>query len=73
MIKCPLGCRQFVNFNCVFPLCSFKQNGIEEKDFINHLKEEHHEEMLDISKKENISINMVEMITVSNSKVFINS
>jgi len=62
-----------VNFNCVFPSCSYKRNGIEEKEFLNHLKEEHHAEMLDISKKEDMPINMVEMITVSNSKVFINS
>jgi hypothetical protein len=29
--------------------------------------------MSDISKKENIPIKMAEMITISNSKVFINS
>ena len=62
-----------MNFNCVFPLCSFKRNGIEEQDFINHLKEQHHAEILDISKKEDMPISMIEMITVSNSKVFINS
>ena len=62
-----------MNFNCVFPNCSFKRSGIEEKEFLIHLKEEHHAEMLDISRKENMAINMVEMITVSNSKVFINS
>jgi len=37
------------------------------------LNEEHKNEMQDISKKENISIEMAEMITASNSKVFINS
>jgi len=62
-----------LNFNCVFPSCSYKRNGIEEEDFLNHLKEEHPAEMRDISKKENIPIKMAEMITVSNSKVFINS
>ena len=62
-----------MNFNCVFPSCVFKRNGIEEQDFQIHLKEEHHVEMLEISKKENMPINMVEMITISNSKVFINS
>jgi len=62
-----------VNFNCIFSSCSFKRNGIEEKDFLNHLKEEHHAEMLDISKKEDMPISIVEMITVSNSRVFINN
>jgi hypothetical protein len=62
-----------VNFNCVFPSCNYKRNGIDEEKFLNHLKEEHHTEMLDVSTKENMPINMVEMITVSNSKVFINS
>jgi len=37
------------------------------------LKEEHHDEISDISKKENISIKMAEMMVTSNSKVFINS
>ena len=62
-----------MNFNCVFSSCSFKRNGIEEKEFLNHLKEKHYAEMFDISKKEDISISIVEMITVSNSKVFINT
>ena len=62
-----------MNFNCVFPSCSYKRNGIEEAEFLNHLKEKHYAEMQDICKKENMPINMVEMITVSNSKVFINS
>jgi len=61
-----------VNFNCVFPSCNYKRNDINEEDFLNHLKQEHHAEMLDVSKKENIPINRVEMISVSNSKVFIN-
>ena len=62
-----------MNFKCIFPSCSYKQNGIEEKEFLDHLKEEHNAEISDISKKENLSINIVEMITVSNSKIFINS
>jgi hypothetical protein len=63
-----------LNFNCVFPSCSFKRNDIEEEEeFLKHLNEEHKKEMQDISKKENISIEMAEMITASNSKVFINS
>jgi hypothetical protein len=56
----------------VFPSCNYKRNGIDEEDFLIHLKEEPHSEMLDVSKKENMPINMVEMISVSNSKVFIN-
>ena len=62
-----------MNFKCVFPSCNYKRSDIEEDEFLKHLKEEHHNEMLDISKKENIPIKMVEMITISNSKVFINS
>ena len=37
------------------------------------MSEKHSEQILAISKKENISIKAVEMITVSNSTVFINS
>ncbi|MDH3339774.1 MAG: hypothetical protein OEL84_00660 [Nitrosopumilus sp.] len=62
-----------MNFNCVFPSCNFKRNDIEEKEFLKHLNEEHYDEMLDVSKKENMSIKAVEMIAVSNSTVFINS
>ena len=62
-----------LNFKCVFPCCGFKRNNVEEEEFLKHLKEEHQNEMLDISKKENIPIKMAEMITVSNSKVFINT
>lgn len=62
-----------MNFDCVFPSCNFKRNDIEESEFLKHLNEEHHNEMIDISKKENMPIKAVEMITVSNSKVFINS
>ncbi|KAF6242169.1 hypothetical protein C6988_09780 [Nitrosopumilus sp. b1] len=62
-----------MNFKCIFPNCNYKKNDIEEEDFLKHLKEEHQEEMLEASKKENIPINMVEMMSVSNSRVFINS
>jgi hypothetical protein len=62
-----------MNFNCVFTSCDFKCNNVEEIEFLKHLKEEHSNDILKISKKENISINTVEMITTSNSSVFINS
>ena len=62
-----------MNFNCVFPTCNYKRNDIEEEEFLKHLKEIHHNELLDISKRESIPITMAEMITISNSKVFINS
>ena len=61
-----------MNFYCVFPSCNFKGNVIDEKEFRNHLNEKHLTEMLSISKKEDIHINFVEIMTVSNSKVFIN-
>ena len=57
----------------MFPLCHFKCNNVEEIEFLKHLKEEHSDELLKISKKENMSIKAVEMITASNSSVFINS
>ena len=57
----------------MFPLCHFKCNNVEEIEFLKHLKEEHSDELLKISKKENMSIKAVEMITTSNSSVFINS
>ena len=62
-----------MNINCIFSSCDFKQNNIEEKEFLKHLREKHFDEILEISKKENMSIKAVEMITVSNSTVFINS
>jgi len=62
-----------VNFKCVFSSCRYKQNNVEEEKFLNHLKEEHSVEISDISKKENLPINIVEMITISNSRIFINS
>ena len=62
-----------MNFNCIFTTCNFKQNNIEESEFLKHLQDEHTKEIIDISKKENMSIKAVEMITISNSIVFINS
>ena len=64
---------QLLNINCIFLSCDFKRNNIEETDFLKHLSEKHSDEILEISKKENMSIKAVEMITVSNSTVFINS
>ena len=64
---------QLLNINCIFSSCDFKQNNIEEKEFLKHLSEQHSDEILKISKKENISIKAVEMISISNSTVFINS
>ena len=57
----------------MFPKCNFNANNIEESEFQKHLDDIHHDELLDISNKENIPLETVEMITVSNSKVFINS
>ena len=62
-----------MNFDCVLTSCEFKCNNVEEIEFLKHLKEEHSDELLKISKKENISIKAVEMIPTSNSSVFINS
>ena len=62
-----------MNFNCVFSECDYKRNDISEEEFLLHLKESHNDEMLEISKKENIPIGAAQMITTSNSKVFINS
>lgn len=57
----------------MFPDFNYKENNIEEEGFLKHLREKHHNEVISISEKEEIPINMAEMITVSNSKVFINS
>ncbi|QLH03063.1 hypothetical protein C5F47_05630 [Nitrosopumilus cobalaminigenes] len=62
-----------MNFNCIFPSCNYKRNDIEEEEFQKHLEEEHGNEIKDISEKESIPIKMAEMMTISNSKVFINS
>ena len=63
----------FMNFNCIFPNCTFKRNNVEEEIFLNHLEEFHHEEIAKISKKEHMPIKTAKMIVVSNSTVFINS
>lgn len=62
-----------LNFNCIFTSCSFKRNNVDEGEFLKHLQKEHGDDILEISKKENISIKMAEMIAVTNSTVFINS
>jgi hypothetical protein len=62
-----------MNFNCIFTSCNYKRNDIEEEEFVKHLKNDHHKEMEDISNKTCMPIKLVEMMTVSNSKVFINS
>jgi len=62
-----------MNFNCVFPSCDYKRNDIEEEEFLKHLKEDHNDEMQDVSNKTCMPIEAVEMMTISNSKVFINS
>ena len=62
-----------MNFNCVFPTCDFKKNDIEEEEFLKHLKDVHREEIVEVSERESIPVTMVEMISVSNSKVFINT
>ena len=62
-----------MNFNCVFPSCDFKKNDIEEEEFLKHLKDVHQDEIVEVSERESITITMVEMISVSNSIVFINS
>ena len=64
---------QMLNFKCVFPSCNYKRNDIDEEEFLEHLKSEHHKEISETSKKESMPINMIEMMAVSNSKVFINS
>jgi hypothetical protein len=46
---------------------------VEEEEFLKHLSEEHDDEILEISKKENIPIKMAQMVAVTNSTVFINS
>ena len=63
---------KLLNFNCIIPSCNFKRNNIKEEEFLKHLNEEYYDEMLNISKKENMSIKAIEMIMVSNSTMFIN-
>ena len=62
-----------MNFNCIFPICTFKHNNVNEEVFLKHLDEFHDKEIMQISKKEKISLRMTKMIAVSNSTVFINS
>lgn len=62
-----------MNFNCIFSNCTFKHNNVDEEIFRKHLDELHDEEIIQISKKEKISLEMAKMIAVSNSTVFINS
>lgn len=62
-----------MNFNCIFPSCNYKRNNIEEEEFMKHLKEEHQKEIEDASNQTCMPIKLVGMMTVSNSKVFINS
>ena len=49
------------------------KNDIEEEEFLKHLNDTHHDDMVEVSERESIPIKMVEMISVSNSTVFINS
>lgn len=60
-----------MNFNCVFD-CGFKKNNISEDEFVTHLREKHSNELEIVTKREEIPISMAEMMSVSNSKVFIN-
>ena len=62
-----------MNFDCIFSSCNYKANDIREEEFVEHLRENHSTEIQEIAKKEEMPINMIEMITISNSKVFINS
>jgi hypothetical protein len=62
-----------MNFNCVFPECSYKQNNITEQEFLDHLKNTHQKQIQETADKENIPLDTITMMTVSNSKVFINS
>ena len=62
-----------MNFNCIFPSCDYKKNDITEEEFLAHLHEKHQNDIQETAKKEGIPVNMIEMMTVSNSKVFINT
>ncbi len=61
-----------MNFNCVFD-CGFKKNNITEDEFLIHLREKHGSELESVAKREEIPVSMAEMMSVFNSKVFINS
>ena len=73
MLKLIILARKFMNFNCVFPSCDYKKNDITEEEFVAHLHEKHQNEIQEAAKKENIPVKMIEMMTVSNSRVFINT
>ena len=62
-----------MNFNCVFSNCDYKKNNITEDEFLIHLREKHGSELESVSKKENIPVSVAEMMSISNSKVFMNS
>ncbi len=62
-----------MNFKCVFQECGLKFNNITENVFSKHLDEFHSDELIENAKRENISIETMKMMTISNSKVFINS
>jgi hypothetical protein len=61
-----------MNFNCTFPECHYKQNSITEQEFLEHLNDTHLKQMQDAAEKEGLPLDTVTMMTVSNSKVFIN-
>jgi len=61
-----------MNFNCIFD-CGYKKNNISEDEFLTHLREKHGTELNVVAKRESIPLPMAEMMSVSNSKVFINS
>lgn len=62
-----------MNFNCVFPECGYKQNNITEQEFLEHLRNAHHKQLQDAARKEDLPLDTITMMAVSNSKVFINS
>ena len=62
-----------MNFKCIFPSCNYKRNDIGEDEFLNHLRENHHKEIAETAKKQDMPISIIEMMSISNSKVFINS
>ena len=61
-----------MNFNCIFD-CGYKKNNISEDEFLTHLRQKHGMKLDAVAKKESIPLSMAEMMSVSNSKVFINS
>lgn len=55
-----------IEFQCIFPSCNCKHDGIEKGRFLRHLRVAHHNETLEISKKENMPIKITEMTGLSN-------